>query len=232
MPVKLTYWDVRGLGEPIRHLLRYQNEPWENDILVPNAEGFRHYMTMRDAADMPFGNLPFIEDNGVKITQSITVMRYLGRKYNLFPTNPQDVILCETVEQEVYDLRNRLTNACYNRYTGMGPIPGSEKGVFDHEHLKKALFRRLKERLPKFEGLLSKSIFVVGDKPVYVDFILYEYLDQLRLFLPAAFDGFESVNSYLSRIRELPGLKDWFTSEEYMKGEYVNAPHAAWNGKD
>ncbi|XP_063691344.1 glutathione S-transferase-like [Bolinopsis microptera] len=231
MTIKLTYWSIRALGEPIRHILRYQNEDWEDNALQPTAGSFREYVSMRDQEDMPFGNLPFIEDDGKKVTQSITIMRYLGRKFGLYPTSPQELVLCEVVEQEIYDLRNRLTAACYDYYGARGPFPASEKGVFDHEFMKRTLLRRLRERIPKFEKTLTKK-FLLGDKPVYVDFLLYEYLDQLRQFLPEAFTSCNNVLNYLLRFKELPNLREWFESEEYKKGNYINAPHAEWNGID
>jgi len=231
MTIKLTYWSIRALGEPIRHILRYQNEDWEDNALQPTGGSFREYVRMRDEEDMPFGNLPFIEDDGKKITQSITIMRYLGRKFGLYPAGPEELVLCEVVEQEIYDLRNRLTAACYDYYSARGPFPASEKGVFDHEFMKRALLRRLKERIPKFEKTLTKK-FLLGDKPVYVDFLLYEYLDQLRQFLPEAFTSCNNVLNYLLRFKKLPNLKEWFESEEYKRGNYINAPHAEWNGID
>jgi glutathione S-transferase len=189
-------------------------------------------MKMRDQEDMPFGNLPFIEDDGKKITQSVTIMRYLGRKFGLYPTDPEQLAFCEIVEQEIFDLRNRITDTCYDRYSARGPnFPASEKGVFDHEHLKLKLLRRLKERIPKFEKTLTQP-FLLGNEPIYVDFLLYEYLDQLKLFLPEAFEGFDNVLNYLSRFRELPNLRVWFQSDKYKEGNYINAPHARWNGMD
>jgi glutathione S-transferase len=233
MTIKLTYWSVRGLGEAIRHILRYQNEPWEENTLHPNMEGFGDWMKMRDADDLPFGNLPFIEDtdSGKKISQSITILRYLGRKFGLFPTDPEDIVLCEIVEQELYDLRSKMTNVCYNPFNGFGPFPASEVGKFDHEFLKTRFSQRVSERIPKFEKTLTKP-FLIGDKPCYVDFLLYEVLDHLKSFLPKTFEGYENVLAYMKRFEELPNLRDWFESDKYKEGGYINAPMAEWHGKN
>ena len=230
MTIKLTYWSVRGLGEAIRHILRYQNEPWEEHTLELGVEGFQEWMKMKDADDMPFGNLPFIEDDGKKVTQSITVLRYLGRKFGLFPTDPDEIVLCEIVEQEIYDLRNKMTTVCYNPYSAFGPYPASEIGKFDHEFLKGRFAQRVGERIPKFDKTLTKP-FLLGDKPCYVDFLLYEILDHLKSFLPEKFEGCDNVLSYMKRFEELPNLRDWFESDKYKAGNYINAPMAAWHGK-
>lgn len=230
MTIKLTYWSVRGLGEAIRHILRYQNEPWEEHTLVISVEGFGEWLKMKDDEDLPFGNLPFIEDDGKKVTQSITVLRYLGRKFGLFPSDPDDLVFCEIVEQELYDLRNKMTSVCYDPFGAFGPFPASEVGKFDHEFLKARFAHRVGERLPKFEKVLTKP-FLIGDKPCYVDFLMYEILDHLRCFLPEKFEGHENIKGYMKRFEELPNLKDWFQSDKYKEGNYINAPMAKWHGK-
>ncbi|XP_063680413.1 glutathione S-transferase Mu 1-like [Bolinopsis microptera] len=229
MTITLTYWSVRGLAEPIRHILRYQDEPWEENTLQISNEGFGDWMKMRDADDMPFGNLPFIEDDGKKVTQSITIMRYLGRKFGMFPTDPDDIVLAEIVEQELFDLRNKMSSACYNPYNAFGPFPGSEIGKFDHEFLKGRFAQRVSERVPKFNKILTKP-FLLGDKPCYVDFLLYEFLDHLKSFVPHTFEGNDNVLAFMKRFEELPNLKEWFESEKYKEGNYINAPMAAWHG--
>jgi len=231
MPIKLTYWDVRGLGESSRHLLRYTGEPWEDNPLPISPEGFGAWIAMKDAEDMPFGNLPFIDDDGKKVTQSLTVLRYLGKKFNLFPTNPDDVTLCEIVEQELVDLRDRMSKTCYDPYN-MGPFaPKSEVGKFDFDFMKKGYRARLSERIPKFEKMLTKP-FLLGDRPVYLDFLMYEFLDAFRRFIPEPFEGCENIIAYMKRFQELPNLKEWFESDKYKEGAYINGPIAVWHGKD
>ncbi|GIX96614.1 glutathione S-transferase class-mu 26 kDa isozyme 51 [Caerostris darwini] len=73
----LGYWDIRGIAEPIRFLLHYKQidfvdkryafgtDDWQNDKL---------------ALGLDFPNLPYFIDGDVKLTQSITIMRYLAEK--------------------------------------------------------------------------------------------------------------------------------------------------------
>ena len=113
---------------------------------------------------------------------------------------------------------------------GMGPIPGSDVGKFDHQFLKNRFVGRLKERLPKFEKILTKS-FILGDEISYVDFLVCEYLDQMRDFVPEVFQEFSNINNYLKRFQELPNLKPHYESEVY-KSMTINATIAEWFKKE
>lgn len=234
MTITLTYWNVRGLGEPIRHLLKYKEVDFVDDRIEPSGPGWGRWVGLRDNTEgLELANLPFIDDNGTKVTQSIAVLRYLGRKFDLFPTLPEEIVLSEMLEQEIFDLRNRLTSACYDPYLVFIPgSPKSETGSFDHPYLKeKVVANRLKERLPKINRLLTKK-FAVKDEPTYVDFMLYEYLDQLKRFVPECFaEEVDNILCYMTRFENLPHLKEWFQSDEYKEGQYINAPMAVWNGK-
>ena len=157
-------------------------------------------------------------------------MRYLGRKFNLFPKSDDDLLKAEIIEQEIYDLRTKMTSVCYNPFMALGPFPGSDVGKFDHEFLKNKFVGRLKERLPKFEKILTKS-FILGDEISYVDFLVCEYLDQLRDFVPEVFQEYNNINNYLKRFHEHPNLKPHYESEEY-KSMTINAPFAEWCKKE
>lgn len=219
MPIKLVYHGIRGLGEPARLLLRHQAADWVDEHIVIDR-----WLAMKNDEDLPFGNLPFIDDDGKKISQSCTVMRYLGRKFDLMPKSDDDVVKAEIVEQEIYDLRNRFTRTIHNIFRG-----GSETGIFDYEFMKGIFIERLKERLPKFEELLTGS-FILGDDISYVDFMVCEYLDQFRDFAPQLFEDLPNIGSYLARFQGLPHLKEWYESEGYQT-MIINPAFCEWYTK-
>ena len=90
MSVTLCYWDLRGRGEPSRLLLRYAGANWEDKRRVFNKKDFMQavgdWKAEKFNLGLDFPNLPYLIDGDVKITQSIAVIRYLGRKYNLTAT--------------------------------------------------------------------------------------------------------------------------------------------------
>ncbi|XP_064633670.1 glutathione S-transferase-like [Lineus longissimus] len=85
MPV-LGYWDSRGLGGPIRLLLAYCKEDFEDKHFVC-GDGPEFSMecwhSVKDTLGLPFPNLPYYIDGDVKITQSNAICRHIARKHDL-----------------------------------------------------------------------------------------------------------------------------------------------------
>nr|XP_022903522.1 glutathione S-transferase-like [Onthophagus taurus] len=78
--VKVTYFDLPALGEPIRLLLVYGGVEFE-DIRI---EGDK-WLDIKPKT--PFGQVPLYEEDGKIMNQSIAIMRYLGKKYKLIGAN-------------------------------------------------------------------------------------------------------------------------------------------------
>ena len=83
--MKLYYFDMYGRAEPIRMLLHLAGEKYE-DIRVDQDEGFDKLLKENK---LEFGQVPVLElDDGTILSQSWAIMRYLGLKYKLIPTDP------------------------------------------------------------------------------------------------------------------------------------------------
>jgi len=77
---KLTYFDGRGAAETIRLVLTVAGVPFE-DIRVQYNES--EWPAVKSTLNLPFGQLPLFEFGDVRMCQSVTIARYLARKYNL-----------------------------------------------------------------------------------------------------------------------------------------------------
>ena len=76
--IKLTYFNVNGRVGLIRAMLCYKKVPFENKMITmeewPNLK--KNY---------EFHQLPELEVNGKKMTQTIAICLYLARNLNLYP---------------------------------------------------------------------------------------------------------------------------------------------------
>lgn len=90
MPVVLTYWSARGLTEPIRALLDYVGEDWQ-DKRLKVSDGEKWFAQKAKLGEQfYFPNLPYLVDGDVKLTQSLAIIRYVkNRKFDArqFTTN-------------------------------------------------------------------------------------------------------------------------------------------------
>lgn len=79
----LTYFPIRGRGEPIRLTLSALGIEFE-DLAVD-------YSTMKtDRQSFPFGQCPRYQDEDVDMVQSNAIIRHLARKYNLYGSSLKD----------------------------------------------------------------------------------------------------------------------------------------------
>jgi glutathione S-transferase len=218
----LGYWDIRGLAQPIRYLLKYAGIEF-NDKRYEFGEGTslqemesirKNWTPEKFTLDLDFPNLPYYIDGDVKLSQSLAIMRYLARKYDLFATDEKSLTLQDLVEQQIKDM-------------GWNFIFGVLINKAEYEK-NKALF--LEETLPKQLELLSKFLgdneWLVG-KLNYVDFLAYEVLDWLRQFSPENIQKFENLTQYLKRFENLAAISAYINSNEF-KSWPLFGPIVSW----
>jgi len=71
---KLYYFDFRGLGEPIRAILRTNGKKFEEErIKFEDWDKHKSRFT--------YGHVPMLEVDGKPLVEAYAICRYLGRKY-------------------------------------------------------------------------------------------------------------------------------------------------------
>jgi len=76
----LTYFDIRGLAETSRWVLAVGGQAY-NDVRVPREGDRAEWQKLKPTT--PFGQLPTLEVDGVKLAQSNTIAHYLAREFGL-----------------------------------------------------------------------------------------------------------------------------------------------------
>ena len=76
--IKLTYFNANGRVGLLRAMLCYKKVPFEN-IMVTFEEW------PKKKQEYEFHQLPMLEVNGKKMTQTIAISLYLARHQNLYP---------------------------------------------------------------------------------------------------------------------------------------------------
>ncbi|KAF7253599.1 Glutathione S-transferase [Varanus komodoensis] len=188
MGVTLGYWDIRGLANPIRLLLEYTGTSYEDKHYSGLGEApdidRSQWTNVKEKLGLDFPNLPYLIDGERKITQSNAILRYIARKHKMCGENEDEMIRVDILENQVMDFRMGFARLCYSP---------------DFEKLKPEYMEQLPGKLKQFSQFLGDKKWFVGKKITYVDFLVYDVLDQQRIFEPKCLDQFRNLKDFLAR---------------------------------
>lgn len=210
----LGYWKIRGFGQPIRLMFAYTETELEEKVYNygprekkpyyhwPPPEVFNSdWYKERNSLGLAFPNLPYYIEGDLKISQSLAIMRYLARKFDLVPDSEEGRIRADMVEQQAADFRSALARTFYNP---------------DFEKLKDEYLKNLPSQIKAFSDFLGERKWFAGDKLTYVDFLVYEALDHHRLFALGCVDDFQNLKDFLHRFENLPTIQKYMKSENFL----------------
>lgn len=101
--LKLTYFDFHGgRGEPARLAMHIGGIAFEDHRFA-----FPEFAEIRKTT--PFGQVPTLTVDGVQVTQSDAITRYVGKLAGLYPTDAFQALLCDEVLSVVEDANFRLS---------------------------------------------------------------------------------------------------------------------------
>lgn len=214
----LAYWDLRSLGQPIRNLLIYKGVQFEDKrykLGPPPDYSKNEWYSDRFKLGLEFPNLPYYIDDDVKLTQSLAILRYLGRKHDLAARNWREAAELDMLEQLARDT--------------LLIIPYSAKSHPRYKDGLRSYAENTKDFLEPWSRRIASRKWVLGDRITYVDFLLYEGLDWHREFKPEAMHQFPEIVAYLKRFEELPNIKEYFASDKYKRWPILG-PQREWGG--
>ena len=183
--IELGYWAIRGLGQPIRFLLAFIEAPFSEVRLGANPDGTLITDKSDESADwdehkktieFPFPNLPYLIDTSgsieVRLTQSNAILRYLGRRFDLYGDCESDRAAIDMLQDEAYDFRNWIIETTYVETTDYS------------ESLAEFIATAIPRYVDRFEQFLQSTgatTHFVGERISLVDFVLYELIWQTSM---------------------------------------------------
>ncbi|KAG8198424.1 hypothetical protein JTE90_021665 [Oedothorax gibbosus] len=207
-----AYWNFRGLAEHIRYLLYYKNVDFEDKRYNVEEDV---WLSEKFTLGLDFPNLPYYIDENVKLTQSVTIIRYLAQKHGLDGKTEEDQLRVSLAEQQIFDVRSSFGQLCHNR---------------EFEKLKPEFVAKVPAQLKLVSDFLGDRKFLAGDYITYVDFMAYEPLEFYQYLIPGVLNDFPNLKAYHDRIRQLPQLQAYFNSATYKRWPLYSF-HATF-GKD
>ena len=209
-PPILGYWGARAVGQPIRLLLEYTETEYEERRYTTGPDWF----SIKFSLGLELPNLPYYMDDDVKLTQSATIMRYLGMKHGLSGNTAEDIAKADMLAEDLTEFRWDFIKTVYDpRF----------------EELKLPHLERMKTKLPRYEAILKRGDWFLGNEISYVDFLAYEYLTAHKLYHSESFESHPRINDFLTRFEDMPRIRNYLNSDKCIDWPF-HAPFAAWGG--
>jgi len=205
-PVVLAYWDIRGLAQPIRYLLEYTGTEWEDKLYACGpAPDFdkKCWFGVKESLGLDFPNLPYLIDGDVKLSQTQAILRYIARKHGLVGSSDEEQMRVDLVQAEWADFNAPFVGMCYS------PDFAAKKDGY--------LSDVLPTKLKRFSDFLGNRPYFAGNNITFVDFLMYEALDQHKLLDPKCLENYKNLQDFVERIEKLDKIAAYLKSAKYIK---------------
>jgi len=218
-PMILGYWDIRGLAQPIRLLLEFTGAEWEDKLYAcgpPPDYDKTCWFGVKESLGFDFPNLPYLIDGDVKMTQTQAILRYIARKYGLVGNTDEEQIRVDMVQAEWADFMSQFTGMCYS------PDFAAKKDGY--------LTGVLPTKLKRLSDFLGDRPYFAGSNVTFVDFLMYEALDQHKMLEPTCLQNSKNLEGFVERIAKQEKIAAFLKSPKYINYP-LNNKMASFGGK-
>jgi glutathione S-transferase len=157
----------------------------------------------------PMGEIPVLEEDGVRLTQTAPILLQLAERYGRFggETQQEKFEVLRWLFWDNHKLTGYVATYRFQRTFIKSPNP----------QVQAYFLKRIEDFLSILEQRLKQSAFAAGDRPTIADFSLMAYLSY-----PNDETGFDlatthpAIQAWLSRIAALPG---WRSPYDLLPGQ-------------
>jgi len=194
-PIRLHYFKGRGRAETTRWMLAVNRIDFANVALASANE----LAALRATGKLPFDQLPLLEIDGLNLSQSTAMIRYLARRGDLYGDSDDDRLWCDMVAGASADFAETAMQAAFQPTAAVAEA-----------NLRKA-FAKFG---PRFEARLTANggRHIAGSRLSFADVVLTEALTSYRELVPDILDPTPGLADLQRRITELPGIAAYLAS--------------------
>jgi len=201
---KLTYFNVRGLGESIRYVLSYSGKDFEDERLT-----FEQWPTFKPKT--PMGQMPILEVEGKPVLcQSMAICRYLAKEFGIAGHDNFEQAQVDMMVDGFRDMQLKI-------YPVFGELRKIKMDKTGSEDTLKQLYGTFKTEslitfLDRYEEILSKngSGWLVGSKITWADIVIAEFLERLQMmFDKEALGKHPKMAALVKKVLETQGIREY-----------------------
>jgi len=203
--IRLTYFAGWGLAEQTRWVLAATGVEFEQVALTSHDQ----FSALRESGDLLFRQLPLLEIDGLKLTQSQAMLRYVARRGGLDHTgDPAEGALVDMVCEAVKDARSVVTG-----------YPFSED---KHAHVS-SIGDKIAKFMPAFEASIVSLESSAGEDGLVgfvrsglstADVVLAEFVEEVLVLKPDALDGYAKIAQLHAQVVAMPSVQAYLKSDK------------------
>jgi glutathione S-transferase len=194
---KLHYFKGRGRAETTRWMLAANGMDFQN-IAIETPETLA---ALRASGKLPFDQMPLLELDGLNLSQSSAMIRYLARRGDLYGDDDTDALWCDMVAGAVADFVETAIQAAFQSSTQIAMAN------------MRASFAKFG---PRFEARLASNggDFCVGTRLSFADVVLAEALTSYLEWLPDLLSETSRLRGLQNRVLKHDGIASYLRSEQ------------------
>lgn len=194
---RLTYFNMRGRAEIIRYIFAYLDIKYE-DHRIEQADWPEIKSTL------PFGKIPILEIDGLKLHQSLAIARYLTKNTDLAGKTELEQCQVDAIVDTLDDFMSRF--------------PWAEK----KEDIKKQTFNELltydaPQLLQDLEAYLGEREWFIGNSVTWADFYWEICSTTLLVLKPDLLDTHRRLVMLRKKVQAIPAIADWIQRRPQTK---------------
>uniref|UniRef100_A0A0N4ZM94 SSD domain-containing protein n=1 Tax=Parastrongyloides trichosuri TaxID=131310 RepID=A0A0N4ZM94_PARTI len=196
---QLTYFGVRGYGEPARLMLKYAGKDFENNII-------NHDVWPEIKPTTPFGQVPVLEVDGVQIAQSFAIYQFLGNKFGLNPGSDVDQALTLSIAEYVKEFDNKAHDYFVIQ---LGFMTGDKDAEW-----KNKVLPGVEQYFPVITSWLKKSGtgYLTKAGLTWADFYAAEKLGNIVNCCGTVAGKYPEIKAFVEKVYSLPHVKEYVAS--------------------
>uniref|UniRef100_A0A0A9Y5I3 glutathione transferase n=2 Tax=Lygus hesperus TaxID=30085 RepID=A0A0A9Y5I3_LYGHE len=192
--IKLTYFNIMGLGETLRFMLSYMGKEFEDFRIAT----FQEWIT-KHKKNMPFGKLPLLEIDGKPYHQTMALCRWLAKKCDLAGDNDDEALEIDMMMDSFSDFRSMVWSYFYNS---------------DKENKQRIRPRIIEEITPfylkKFDEKIKEEGYLANRKLSWVDIYFVAVLGYFSFMIESDIcSTYENIRDLRDRVHAIPNIKKW-----------------------
>ena len=180
---KLHYFKGRGRAETTRWMPAINNI----DFINISLEDYNDFDDLKASGKLPFNQLPLLELDDLKLSQSSAMISFLARRGDLYGKTDEEAVRCDMLVGAVGDFNVPAMQFAFKA---------------DKDEASRDLDASLKKFGKHFELILTQneSEFLVGQKLSVADIIMAESLTSFIEFCPTCLNNYPLLKQLQEKV--------------------------------